>query len=79
LVLGHAGVAVVVTERAGGSGVGLPSPVTLARSFAFGANTPWYLVKFCRGGGTNGASFRKSSTPVMTRWVRPSAAGRFIS
>jgi len=72
-------VVVVVTEGVDGASVDWSILVTLARSFEFGANTPWYLVKFCRGGGTNGASFRKSSTPVMTRWVRPSAAGRFIS
>jgi hypothetical protein len=47
-------------------------------SFAPGANTPWYLVRFTRHGGIKLAIRRNSSSPVKDKCVLPSGSGRFI-
>jgi hypothetical protein len=47
-------------------------------SFAPGAKSPCYLVRFTRGGGIRLAVRRNSSSPVKYKCVVPSGSGRFI-
>jgi hypothetical protein len=56
---------------------------TQGPSFAPGANTPWYLVRFTRGGGIKPAIGRISSNPVkykcVCRPVAPASSSRQCS
>jgi hypothetical protein len=51
---------------------------TQALSFAPRANTPCYLVRFTRGGGTRLATRRNCSRPVKYKCQVPSGSARFI-
>ena len=46
---------------------------------AFGANTPWYRTRLCRGRGTSAASLLRKSRGENNIWVVPLRNGFFSS
>ncbi len=52
-----------------------PCSTTSGLSFAFGANTPWNLIRCNLGRGTNAASRCMNSSGLITRCVVPSRQG----